>query len=988
MIVNKTGTLPITVRIYPIGAIFSGGGQYTVDARFPIDGNPIHKYIYPQQPFDIDYEHESSIYFVKANFDCSENRSDCDFSIGYGCYKIEFEDGIAEHYRECRVDFSDANFKGTSTNNYFQQLKINYYTWQTNGIKFQFFKEGVTTNEISIDDPNVQEYIQVWQQNGTGHSSLTPSKGNFNDTVTYHNYPIKATDFGALKHLESNFIKMNLKIKYQGANTIANSDYLFFTESEFRILDGITYNINSPNQFMVISGGGKFITGNSSIINIPEDFYFYINGFSTIDFNGTTFQPINPNSYWSNIGIEYPRNVNINNCTFKNAIDPVNIWYGRNNPCVIQNNCIFDNYVHNAISLTYTNNVVISDSYFSTEFSDPQVDNSVAISIAQSSNSENDNNDSPGTYWTYIIHNSFNNGISHIIASSLGDNLLPIYIDNNTFEEGLSNIYLWSNYGKILNNTGSIQNTYNNISFSPKNIELIQSSIDLFQNTFKGKYNNIVTYAGTEIDLEPGRTDNGQFFWKAGKNNLTAVNSTEHKFNILSDILSGRGEIYTDYGKNVFTNDGSGIAQIFAYLKNMNCLTDVYNTRCNDWTLYNNEPVLDIRDENSCNIQYNWQEPTGCDFDNQILDRLITDRGNGIFDTILVTSSNNVPPPTDDITLYSTGLKNQILKNYTTAILNFKGLINTYANSKYLTKSIYNIYGCYLSSDTNRNQGWRNIIFGDLKNYLENKIQQYQNNDEFVELSFDFLLKCKIKTKNYQQAMDGYQFIAENSPSATERLMASINYIDVEGLLQGSGGGQKYKFEDELSSDRNGIPIKDILLASYKSTKKSNEKKEKSDLQNSLDAAQTKELQQKTHKQEKVLENRALENISISSGLTKKERRERIQKDLMLLSQRSETAEKIIKKNNIEPLKYELSQNYPNPFNPITNIKYQIQKTGLVTLKIYDITGREIKTLVNEIKNPGSYIVSFNGTEFASGVYFYRIQAGDFVQVKKMILVK
>jgi photosystem II stability/assembly factor-like uncharacterized protein len=85
---------------------------------------------------------------------------------------------------------------------------------------------------------------------------------------------------------------------------------------------------------------------------------------------------------------------------------------------------------------------------------------------------------------------------------------------------------------------------------------------------------------------------------------------------------------------------------------------------------------------------------------------------------------------------------------------------------------------------------------------------------------------------------------------------------------------------------------------------------------------------------------------------------------------------------------FKLFQNYPNPFNPVTNIKYQIQKTGQVTLKIYDITGREIKTLVNEIKNPGSYIVTFNGTELASGVYFYRIQAGDFVQVKKMLLIK
>jgi hypothetical protein len=88
------------------------------------------------------------------------------------------------------------------------------------------------------------------------------------------------------------------------------------------------------------------------------------------------------------------------------------------------------------------------------------------------------------------------------------------------------------------------------------------------------------------------------------------------------------------------------------------------------------------------------------------------------------------------------------------------------------------------------------------------------------------------------------------------------------------------------------------------------------------------------------------------------------------------------------PKTFELSQNYPNPFNPVTNIKYQIPKDGLVTLKVYDITGREIAKLVNEVKPAGFYTVSFNGSNFASGVYFYRIQSGDFVQVKKMLLIK
>jgi hypothetical protein len=97
--------------------------------------------------------------------------------------------------------------------------------------------------------------------------------------------------------------------------------------------------------------------------------------------------------------------------------------------------------------------------------------------------------------------------------------------------------------------------------------------------------------------------------------------------------------------------------------------------------------------------------------------------------------------------------------------------------------------------------------------------------------------------------------------------------------------------------------------------------------------------------------------------------------------------DKFVLKNNI-PSKFNLMQNYPNPFNPVANIKYDLPKDIFVTIKIFDINGREIKTLVNEFKNAGSHLISFNGTEFASGIYFYRIQAGDFIQVKKMLLIK
>ena len=85
---------------------------------------------------------------------------------------------------------------------------------------------------------------------------------------------------------------------------------------------------------------------------------------------------------------------------------------------------------------------------------------------------------------------------------------------------------------------------------------------------------------------------------------------------------------------------------------------------------------------------------------------------------------------------------------------------------------------------------------------------------------------------------------------------------------------------------------------------------------------------------------------------------------------------------------YSLSQNYPNPFNPTTTINYSIPKTSFVTLKVYDELGREITNLVNEEKHAGNYNVEFYRKDLSSGIYFYRINAGEYSQTRKMILMK
>ncbi len=97
----------------------------------------------------------------------------------------------------------------------------------------------------------------------------------------------------------------------------------------------------------------------------------------------------------------------------------------------------------------------------------------------------------------------------------------------------------------------------------------------------------------------------------------------------------------------------------------------------------------------------------------------------------------------------------------------------------------------------------------------------------------------------------------------------------------------------------------------------------------------------------------------------------------------------LLKKQSIEPInEIILEQNYPNPFNPSTSIRYQVSSISRITLKVYDVLGNEIETLVDEEKQPGVYKVNWNASEMPSGVYFYQVTSSNLTDIKKMILIK
>jgi hypothetical protein len=140
---------------------------------------------------------------------------------------------------------------------------------------------------------------------------------------------------------------------------------------------------------------------------------------------------------------------------------------------------------------------------------------------------------------------------------------------------------------------------------------------------------------------------------------------------------------------------------------------------------------------------------------------------------------------------------------------------------------------------------------------------------------------------------------------------------------------------------------------------------------------------------ENIIRNKAASNIRNLKYLTKPERDKKQLEDIIMASQiDSKISYSKDKSKNSIPDKYELSQNYPNPFNPVTKINFVIPKQSLTVLKVYDVLGREITKLVNEVKQSGRYSIDFDGSNLSSGVYFYKLESGTFSDVKRMVLIK
>ena len=195
---------------------------------------------------------------------------------------------------------------------------------------------------------------------------------------------------------------------------------------------------------------------------------------------------------------------------------------------------------------------------------------------------------------------------------------------------------------------------------------------------------------------------------------------------------------------------------------------------------------------------------------------------------------------------------------------------------------------------------------------------------------------------------------------------------------------------ETISKERaDRIEISEININESSKTNLRSNEKEKENLLKSEQYQKQIQKQAESDKSDKFKNEKARRNIFELKNLSKPELEKR-RIDDMFLSAKDERNTKSEKDQiNRIPLDYKLDQNYPNPFNPVTKINFELPEDATVNITVYDLLGREVYKLINnDFRKAGVYTVEFTAKNLSSGVYFYRLEAGSFMQTKRMVLLK
>jgi hypothetical protein len=868
-----------------------------------------------------------------------------------------------------------------------------------------------TQNDPYYDDPNISPGM-----NDPGNTFCTPAVINFLPSGDYFGMKLTAENGDTLileknKKLWISGISANpplgdtIHFKPGSTLILKESAEIFTYSGGVRIIDGgtnVNWNQHACNRaftsttlvynggthtinnggFLVIDGGAKLILGdnttltfdgassplilqpNSQVICGSNSKLEFKNG-AHIRANGSTFSC--PNGSWQGITLENSTYDTIKNCTFSNASTYIDMSLNSstaNEKKIITGNTFNTGKVkiNNSYNLYFAGNTFNS---LTTGGYLLQMSHNLSV-LGESVSNIN------------ITGNAFKGGAVQMDLDGYASSVTKYYIAGNTFY-GLTN----SPYGVCML-ANKISGDFKNNTFIDNHystgIQLTNSNINFLNNTIRTtSNNNVYLQTSSSGNFAPVViNEQGGLAYTGGYNQMYYDNSNsqtgEH-----ANIFNGLGNsFFVVLGHNCFNIQNiTPNYHIYGY-RNGPCIEDPIWVTYNYWsqsppkTLITCEEtpveIITTPADQSCT---NFSELSASDY-------IITYMGDGIYDSVKVVnapsgddagllnkpSAASYSVPADKL-LYGLCVKHNKTHNYLLSSVKAKELIDNFGSSDYIYSGLDELYMSYKGLDTI--PGNTNSLFSELQTYIESKMNQYNSSARFVEKAYNIYLMCLVMKKQYASAISGYENIMNNHPDPVVRLTASWDRSAVV-LLMGQGGSQSslsfLRKQESRLSDRNPDRIARKIFKS------------------SGEESENRTASEKYSTEEKSLINERAVKFNPS---TKTEFDEKISQDKALLLALNNDAPS--NRTNIIPKRFTLHQNYPNPFNPTTTIKYDIPKDGFISLKVYDVLGREIFS-VNEFKKAGSHETVFDGSGFASGVYFYSLESNGLKETKKMLLIK
>ncbi|MBZ0203576.1 MAG: T9SS type A sorting domain-containing protein [Ignavibacteria bacterium] len=623
----------------------------------------------------------------------------------------------------------------------------------------------------------------------------------------------------------------------------------------------------------------------------------------------------------------------------------------------------------------------------------------------------------------YIGGNIFNfagSTLEAVNVSGYAGMTTPLLIENNTISEGNIAILLSGITGGAVKSNALYNN---NIGLS-----LLTSSVDISGNTIYSEIDNAIGIftAGGIARLN-----------RSAALKLGGLNDISNTGTGTNNIKAENGYFIMDVGENLFNiSDDQTSYHLSGYFPMGDIELDATINCFKLGGSQSDPPVNYITwGEQGSQVEFTFSPYlSSCNLNEQ-MNFMVLDLGDNIYDTIGTTGgeggshSSKVVVQTpkqmnDSLSIY-------IRKHdYSNAELKCFEMLNTYPDSILSLGAISKLFLSITASDTSQ------AGMQELKNYYEGLILANGNNSELVKRANYYIQKCKVHLHDYTSALSGFQQIINQNPYNFEGLQARWDYMATSLLMQGQGGGVSSigNYELGITNVKSGISDVGFGIANFGNdvgqrhvepnsealseipqsgafdyydiegnddrspyTKEQRQNIRKSinnafEITKSIDEQTIKKLEDNSRSgditsQKQLNQKRALQQV-IRTEKPKNivEHMKIVQQDIQKVLG-GEVKSKSGKESSI-PLVFSLSQNYPNPFNPVTTIKYALPNDVKVIVKIYDILGREVKTLVNDFQKAGYYDAKFEGSNYASGVYFYRIEAGEFVQSKKMVLVK